>query len=225
MAQQIIDVGTTPNQNSADTIREGFQKCNHNFTELYTDSASGFVTNAQLNGYFASPTTNAGFIASAWRTALGVYSSSQVNGFFADPSSNGSFSASAWRTDLGLGTMALQNANAVAITGGTVAWSTLTGKPTTIAGYGITDAYTKTEDNSFFADPTNNPSFDVTTWQAALGGIPFVSPAPASGNDFSMFPGGIAPGSGFYFSADGSNLYSYLGGTDSAWKQSNRDLF
>jgi hypothetical protein len=34
---------------------------------------------------------------------------STINAYFADPSTNGSFSASAWRTDLGLGTLATQS--------------------------------------------------------------------------------------------------------------------
>jgi hypothetical protein len=35
MAQQIIDVGTAPNDGSGDPIRTSFQKSNENFTELY----------------------------------------------------------------------------------------------------------------------------------------------------------------------------------------------
>lgn len=37
MAQEIISVGSTPNDNTGDTLRDAFIKTNSNFTELYTD--------------------------------------------------------------------------------------------------------------------------------------------------------------------------------------------
>lgn len=90
MSQQIIFTGVGPAFNSnADPLRVAFTKANDNFTELYAGIA-GYVTSGTLDGYFADPSTNAGFVAAAWIT------------------------------DLGLGTMSLQNANAVAITGGTI---------------------------------------------------------------------------------------------------------
>ena len=36
MSQQIIDVGASPNDGQGDPIREAFQKCNDNFSELYS---------------------------------------------------------------------------------------------------------------------------------------------------------------------------------------------
>lgn len=44
---------------------------------------------------------------------------------------------------------------------GGVDWADITNKPTTIAGFGITDAYTKTESDARFA-PINNPTFTGT---------------------------------------------------------------
>lgn len=38
MAQQTINVGTTPNDGSGDPLRTAFEKCNNNFTELYSTS-------------------------------------------------------------------------------------------------------------------------------------------------------------------------------------------
>jgi hypothetical protein len=35
MAQQEINVGTAPNNGQGDPIRDAFEKCNNNFTELY----------------------------------------------------------------------------------------------------------------------------------------------------------------------------------------------
>jgi hypothetical protein len=37
MAQQVINTGTTANDNTGDTLRASWQKANDNFTELYTD--------------------------------------------------------------------------------------------------------------------------------------------------------------------------------------------
>lgn len=36
MAQQTIDIGSAPNDGTGDPIRDAFDKCNDNFTELYT---------------------------------------------------------------------------------------------------------------------------------------------------------------------------------------------
>jgi len=39
MAKQVIGIGTTANDGTGDSIRDAFDKCNDNFTELYTDDA------------------------------------------------------------------------------------------------------------------------------------------------------------------------------------------
>lgn len=71
MAQQNIDVGNQANTLAADSVREAFQKCNHNFDELYV-IALGYVTLLQLNSYFDDPTTEPGWNLSAWQMALGI---------------------------------------------------------------------------------------------------------------------------------------------------------
>ena len=38
-AKQIINIGTTANDGTGDPIRDAFDKCNDNFTELYSDDA------------------------------------------------------------------------------------------------------------------------------------------------------------------------------------------
>lgn len=53
--------------------------------------------------------------------------------------------------------------------GGIVTWANLTGKPTTISGYGITDAYTKTQVDGFFAGSTALTGYNKTNWDAAYG--------------------------------------------------------
>lgn len=39
MAKQVINIGTTANDGTGDSLRVAFDKCNDNFTELYTDDA------------------------------------------------------------------------------------------------------------------------------------------------------------------------------------------
>ena len=43
MAQQIINIGTTANDGTGDPLRTAFDKCNDNFTELYTSGGGGGV--------------------------------------------------------------------------------------------------------------------------------------------------------------------------------------
>lgn len=39
MAKQVIGIGTTPNDGTGDPLRDAFDKCNDNFTELYNGVA------------------------------------------------------------------------------------------------------------------------------------------------------------------------------------------
>jgi hypothetical protein len=53
MARLTIDLGTTGNSATGDSVRGAFNKCNLNFTELYTS-----VANAGLGGLLTTPFTN-----------------------------------------------------------------------------------------------------------------------------------------------------------------------
>lgn len=49
MAQQIINIGSAPNDGTGDPLRDGFDKANDNFTELYTrvgDNETDIAQNA-----------------------------------------------------------------------------------------------------------------------------------------------------------------------------------
>lgn len=48
-----------------------------------------------------------------------------------------------------------------------LAWSKITGVPSTLAGYGITDAYTQTQINNFFAGSTVITGYNKTNWDSA----------------------------------------------------------
>lgn len=41
MAQQVINIGTSPNDGTGDQLRTAFEKCNDNFTELYSETGEG----------------------------------------------------------------------------------------------------------------------------------------------------------------------------------------
>jgi len=108
-AKQIINIGTTANDGTGDPIRDAFDKCNDNFTELYSDdagdvgsitatapiardSATGAVTislnddgvtHAKLeNRYTASGsiTTYTGAVAVDWSAATNFVMGSSLSG-------------------------------------------------------------------------------------------------------------------------------------------------
>lgn len=86
MAQLTINIGSAPNDGSGDPLRTAFDKCNQNFTDLYTNGGgggggSGTVTSVSVisaNGVSASvsnPTTTP-----AMTFSLGAITPSSVNG-------------------------------------------------------------------------------------------------------------------------------------------------
>jgi len=48
MPQQIINVGTLPNDGTGDPLRDAYTKCNSNFTELYSSGGLGTVTSVAV---------------------------------------------------------------------------------------------------------------------------------------------------------------------------------
>lgn len=46
MAQEVINVGTVPNDGTGDPLRTAYEKCNNNFTELYARVTLGAPTSA-----------------------------------------------------------------------------------------------------------------------------------------------------------------------------------
>lgn len=49
MAVQLINTGANPNDNSGDTLQLAFNKCNHNFGELYASLGNSVVPNPTLS--------------------------------------------------------------------------------------------------------------------------------------------------------------------------------
>jgi len=120
MARQIINIGEAANDGSGDTIRDSFDKVNDNFAELYG--------NIQALSSDSTPRDIKGSVFADDSTLL-------VDGV------NGNIPAA----NLSGALPAIDGSALTGVTVSTLAYSSLTGTPTTIAGYGITDAYTKTE--------------------------------------------------------------------------------
>lgn len=75
MAQQIINLGTNPNDGEGDNLRTAFDKTNDNFTELYTAGPAG--TNVTISGNTLSTTnTNGNLVLSPDGTGSIVFSNS-----------------------------------------------------------------------------------------------------------------------------------------------------
>jgi|MDTC01.1.fsa_nt_gb hypothetical protein len=178
MARQTIDLGTSANKGDGDPLRVAFDKVNDNFSELYardlgSDSGSSVGGNLipEADGSFdlGSETYRFGDVyikdfLYINNTRLEVDSngnlrvggqmiSNDVQGsVFADDSTlmvdgvNGTLNAT---TLVG----ALPAIDGSALTGITTAFSNITSKPTTIAGYGISDAF-----DGVFASLTSKPT-------------------------------------------------------------------
>lgn len=80
MAQQSINIGSTANDGTGETVRSAFDKTNDNFTELYADNS---VTHARLeNRYTASGsiTTYTGAVTVNWALATNFVMGSSLTG-------------------------------------------------------------------------------------------------------------------------------------------------
>ena len=102
----------------------------------------------------------------------------------------GASTAAAARTNLGLGTAATSNTGDFAAASHTQAWSTITGTPTTLAGYGITDGGGSGEENvqsNWTETDTNSDAFILnkpTLFDGAYSSLTGTPSIPVSGTDF-----------------------------------------
>ena len=147
MAQQTINIGSSVNKGDGDPLRTAFDKINDNFDELYA-AGGGSVAFSNIT---STPTTIAGYgiadaytkteVDSAITSSVLPSGSTQSIDVVAQDSTvlvdsvNGTLNA----TTL---TGALPAIDGSALTGVTTAFSNITSTPTTLAGYGITDAAT-----------------------------------------------------------------------------------
>ena len=134
MAQQNINIGTSANKGDGDPLRTAFDKINDNFDELYLK-----VGNLETGGVTVTTGDIKGSVFADDSTVL-------VDGV------NGTINASA----LSGTSPAIDGSNITNLTIPAQTFASLTGKPTTLAGYGITDA---TSNNN----PTFTGAVDFTT--------------------------------------------------------------
>jgi len=72
MSQQIINIGTSPNDGTGDQLRTSFDKCNQNFNELYT-SGAGTITEGVWNFNQVSTDTTTAPTSGRFRTNSGNF--------------------------------------------------------------------------------------------------------------------------------------------------------
>ena len=134
MAQQNINIGTSANKGDGDPLRTAFDKINDNFDELYLK-----VGNLETGGVTVTTGDIKGSVFADDSTVL-------VDGV------NGTINASALSGTFPV----IDGSNITNLTIPAQTFASLTGKPTTLAGYGITDA---TSNNN----PTFTGAVDFTT--------------------------------------------------------------
>ena len=94
-----------------------------------------------------------------------------------------------------------------------LSWSNITGKPTTISGYGITDAYTKTQsDTTFLGINATADKATVLATARTINGVSFDGSANISVNTVSALTfndGGAGDASGASFNGSAAKTISY----------------
>ena len=161
MTQKLINTGTSANKGDGDPLRLAFQKINDNFTELYTGSpivpqdlrGSVFGDDSTLlvDGVNSSiPKANIED-STNWDTAFGWGNHSTagyLTSYTVTESDVTTHQAALLITESQISDLQSYLTS--------VAFGDLTTTPTTVAGYGITDVYTKTETDSAVSTAVSN---------------------------------------------------------------------
>jgi hypothetical protein len=139
MAKLTVNIGQSANDRQGDNLRTAFSKINGNFDEIYlsVDTLTSQVAAIQSGGTSNSASGNT-IVGDIQGSVIAEDSTVLVDGV-------------GGAIDAGNLTGALPAIDGSALTGVTVssiAFSNVTGTPTTLAGYGIADAYTKAEVDS-----------------------------------------------------------------------------
>ena len=157
MAQQNINIGSSANKGDGDPIRVAFTKVNANFTDLYSRvvvlEGGGVAVAQDIQGDIFAQDSSLAYNSATnthYGSFVGALSGDVTGSVFAD-NSTVLIDGVAGTISAGALTGALPAIDGSALTGVTVSsitFADLTSTPTTIAGYGIADAYTKTEVDS-----------------------------------------------------------------------------
>lgn len=145
MAIQTINIGSSANKGDGDPLRTAFKKINENFAELNTTNTvrdikgSVFGDDSTLlvdgvNGKIVGPIESTSILPGNGLTDIGSTANRFYNAWFTGQVETDSVLANVF-----YGPLTGNVTGNVSGTAGAVAFSGITGKPTTLAGYGITD--------------------------------------------------------------------------------------
>ena len=149
MAIQTINIGSSANKGDGDPLRTAFKKINENFAELDTTNTirdikgSVFGDDSTLlvdgvNGKIVGPIESTSILPGNGLTDIGSTGNRFYNAWFTGQVETDSVLANVFYGPL-TGNVTGNVTGDVSGTAGAVAFSGITGKPTTLAGYGITD--------------------------------------------------------------------------------------
>ena len=154
MAQQNINIGSSANKGDGDPIRVAFTKVNANFTDLYSRvvvlEGGGVAVAQDIQGDIFAQDSSLAYNSATnthYGSFVGALSGDVTGSVFADNSTvlidgvAGTISAGALTGTL----PAIDGSNLTNLTIPAQTFASLTGTPTTLAGYGITDAATSAQ--------------------------------------------------------------------------------
>ena len=173
MAQKNINIGSSPNKGDGDPIRTAFSKTQDNFTELYNrvvtveqqagiaNPGGATIQQSIIGSVIGEDSTT--IIDHSTNTIIANKITGDLTGSVVADDSTVLIDGVAGTINASALTGALPAIDGSALTGVASAFSDLTGTPTTIAGYGISDAYTKAEVDSSIASVTaGHFDFNIT---------------------------------------------------------------
>ena len=145
MAIQTINIGSSANKGDGDPLRTAFKKINENFAELDTTNTVRDITGSVfaddstllvdgVNGKIVGPIESTSILPGNGLTDIGSTANRFYNAWFTGQVETDSVLANVF-----YGPLTGNVTGDVSGTAGAVAFSGITGKPTTLAGYGITD--------------------------------------------------------------------------------------
>ena len=162
MAQQNINIGSSANKGDGDPIRVAFTKVNANFTDLYSRvvvlEGGGVAVAQDIQGDIFAQDSSLAYNSATnthYGSFVGALSGDVTGSVFADNSTvlidgvAGTISAGALTGTL----PAIDGSALTGVSASSMLFSNITSKPTTIAGYGITDAF-----DGVFASLTSTPT-------------------------------------------------------------------
>ena len=213
-----VTFGSTLSVTGQITASGGLRIGNYYLKSTADGLALTHVTTGTVANFYATGEVSAGGVGSGGSGGGGglienVYSSSSLGDEFSDSDLNNTFNAysinqiyldvknlkSGAAVSLvvnGTGTVLtniVKTGSTITATKGNLAFSSLTGKPTTISGYGITDAYTKTQADGKYVLKSGSNMTGTLNWVGA---------------DANIYP--ILLGTNHYISIDGSAGSSML---------------